>query len=141
MSTLGSLSDRWIDLHGIDDERTIAWLFVAPAILLLAAVAIYPFVQMIYDSLFAFSQAGRRMAFLGIENYVTVLSDPRFLNATGFTLIFVVVSVSIEFFLGLGVAMLIYSSYIQRRQLLVTLSLPPMIMSPIITGQIGRAHV
>lgn len=138
MSTIGSLSDRWIDLHGIDDERTIAWLFVAPAIVLLAAVAIYPFVQMIYDSLFAFSQAGRRTAFLGIENYVTVLSDPRFLNATGFTLIFVVVSVSIEFFLGLGVAMLIYSSYIQRRQLLVTLSLPPMIMSPIITGLTWR---
>lgn len=139
MRAITSLTDRWMDFRrGVGDEQTIAWLFVMPAIVLLAAVAIYPFLQMILDSLFAFSQAGRRTAFVGIENYYTVLTDLRFLNATVFTLLFVFFSVVIEFSLGLGVAMLIYSSYIQRRQLLVTLSIPPMIMSPIITGLTWR---
>ncbi|WP_150123150.1 carbohydrate ABC transporter permease [Haladaptatus sp. R4] len=139
MSTSNTLSNWWNGFsRDRDDERLIAWLFVAPAIVLLAMVAIYPFAQMIYDSLFGFTQAGERAAFVGIANYGTVLSDPRFLNATGFTVIFVVVSVTIEFLLGLGVSLLLYSAYIERRQLLVTLSIPPMIMSPIITGLTWR---
>lgn len=139
MSTSNPLSNLWSDVRrGRDEDRLIAWLFVAPAVVLLAMVAIYPFVQMIFDSLFEFTQAGQRAAFVGAGNYVTVLTDPRFLNATAFTVIFVAVSVTVEFLLGLGVSLLIYSSYVERRQLLVTLSIPPMIMSPIITGLTWR---
>ena len=120
------------------DERTIAWLFVLPAIALLAAVAIYPFLQMIYDSVFSFSQAGQREAFVGVENFVRVLSDSRFTGAVSFTLIFVLIVVSVEFLLGLGISLLIYSPYVERRQLFVVLSLPPMMLSPVIAGLTWR---
>jgi multiple sugar transport system permease protein len=120
------------------DERTVAWLFVAPAILLLIAVAIYPFLQMLYDSVFAFSSASQREAFVGLENFARVLSDGRFTGAVGFTVVFVVVVVTVEFLLGLGISLLIYSPYIERRQLFVVLSLPPMMLSPVIAGLTWR---
>jgi multiple sugar transport system permease protein len=120
------------------DERTIAWLFVLPAIALLAGVAIYPFLQMIYDSVFSFSQAGQREAFVGVENFARVLSDSRFTGAISFTVVFVFIVVSVEFLLGLGISLLIYSPYIERRQLFVVLSLPPMMLSPVIAGLTWR---
>jgi len=120
------------------DERTVAWLFVAPAVLLLLSVAIYPFLQMLYDSVFAFSSAGQREAFVGVENFARVLNDSRFTGAVWFTVIFVLVVVTVEFLLGLGISLLIYSPYVERRQLLVVLSLPPMMLSPVIAGLTWR---
>jgi multiple sugar transport system permease protein len=125
-------------LGRLDSDRTIAWLFVLPAILLLVSVAIYPFFRMIYDSLFTFTQAGQYESFVGIANYVRVLTDSRFTDATLFTVVFVVVVVTIEFLLGLGVALLIYSPYVERRQWLVVLSIPPMMLSPVIAGLTWR---
>lgn len=120
------------------NDRFMAWLFVVPSLVLLALVAIYPFVRMIYDSVFEFGRAGDRVGFVGIENYVTVLVDGRFLSATGFTVAFVVISVVIQFLLGLGLALLIHDAFSERRQLLVVLSLPPMMVSPVVTGLIWR---
>jgi len=139
MSTADSTSGwRETVRRRLADEWTIAWLFVLPAIALLAAVAIYPFLQMIYDSVFSFSQAGQREAFVGVENFVRVLSDSRFTGAVSFTLIFVLIVVSVEFLLGLGISLLIYSPYVERRQLFVVLSLPPMMLSPVIAGLTWR---
>jgi len=139
MSTADSTSGwREAVRRRLADERTIAWLFVLPAIALLAAVAIYPFLQMIYDSVFSFSQAGQREAFVGVENFARVLSDSRFTGAISFTVVFVLIVVSVEFLLGLGISLLIYSPYVERRQLFVVLSLPPMMLSPVIAGLTWR---
>jgi multiple sugar transport system permease protein len=119
-------------------ERSLAWLFVTPAILTLLGVAIYPFFLMIYNSLFDFNRAGRQEAFVGIGNYATVLTDSRFLNSVEFTLLFVVVVVVVELLLGLGIALLIYSKYVDRRQWLVVLSIPPMTLSPVVSGLTWR---
>ncbi|WP_101297035.1 carbohydrate ABC transporter permease [Halegenticoccus soli] len=138
MSTLDTSAIRK-SLHGrLDDDRTIAWLFVAPAVVLLLLVAIYPFLTMIYNSLFNFTQAGRIDTFVAFQNYTTVLSDARFIGATGFTVAYVVVVVTVEFLLGMGISLLIYSKHVKRRQLLVVLSLPPMMLSPVVTGLTWR---
>lgn len=139
MST-GDIAEGWRDAlrRRLREERTIAWLFVAPAIALLVAVAIYPFLQMLYDSVFAFSQAGEREAFVGVENFARVLTDGRFTSGVGFTVVFVFIVVTVEFLLGLGVSLLIYSPYVERRQLVVVLSLPPMMLSPVIAGLTWR---
>ncbi|PPF65080.1 sugar ABC transporter permease [Clavibacter michiganensis] len=47
--------------------------------------------------------------FVGIDNYVEVLSDPVFRTATGNTLFFTLVSVAAHLLLGLGFAMLLNS--------------------------------
>jgi multiple sugar transport system permease protein len=143
MTAGGSTTDftkKWQNAvhRRLADDQTIAWLFVAPAIALLISVAIYPFLQMLYDSVFTFSQAGQREAFVGVENFARVLTDGRFTSGVGFTVVFVFVVVTVEFLLGLGVSLLIYSPYFRRRQLLVVLSLPPMMLSPVIAGLTWR---
>lgn len=131
-STEAALRDR------LDDERTIAWLFVAPAVVMLVLVAIYPFLLMIYNSLFDFNQAGQMEAFVGLANYAQVLTDARFTSGALFTVAFVVVVVTAEFLLGLGMSLVIYSQYVKRRQLWVVLTLPPMMLSPVVTGLTWR---
>jgi len=118
-------------------RRTITWLFVAPAVVTLLAIAIYPFLKMLYDSFFAFNSAGQLGPFAGVANYAYVLTDHVFDHATLFTVGFVIVSVSVELLLGLGVALLI-DSFGRFRQALVVLSLPPMMFSPIVTGLTWR---
>lgn len=137
-SVFEGLRDRRSIFNWLESDRSIAWLFVLPAILLLLSVAIYPFLRMLYDSLFVFSQAGQYESFVGLQNYLRVLTDSRFTNATLFTVIFVLVVVSVEFLLGLGVSLLIYSPHVKRRQLLVVLSIPPMMLSPVIAGLTWR---
>jgi len=138
MSVLDSVTDSATLREPLDDERTIAWLFVAPAVLLLVLVAIYPFLMMIYNSFFDFNQAGQIGAFVAAENYVRVLTDSRFISGTIFTVLFVIIVVAAEFLLGLGVSLLIYSKHVKRRQLWVVLSLPPMMLSPVVTGLTWR---
>ncbi|MFC6615129.1 carbohydrate ABC transporter permease [Halopenitus salinus] len=131
-STEAALRER------LDDERTIAWLFVAPAVAMLMLVAIYPFLLMIYNSLFDFNQAGQMEAFVGLANYAQVLTDGRFTSGALFTVAFVVIVVTAEFLLGLGMSLVIYSKYVKHRQLWVVLTLPPMMLSPVVTGLTWR---
>jgi len=136
-STATDRLDRVIDL---DDKRTVMWLFVGPAVVLLALLTAYPFVKLFYDSFFEFNQAGDYVQFVEISNYVSVLTDSFFTGAIVFTVMFVVVVVSFEFILGMIVAVTLQSSFIKRRyrQLLVILSVPPMMVSPVITGLTWR---
>ncbi|ESP87365.1 carbohydrate ABC transporter permease [Candidatus Halobonum tyrrellensis] len=138
MSVLEAVTDSSAVRARLDDDRTIAWLFVAPALVLLGLVAIYPFAMMIYNSLFDFTQAGRMDEFVGLANYVRVLTDGRFTSGAVFTVGFVLVVVTAEFLLGLGMSLLIYSEFVKRRQIWVVLSLPPMMLSPVVTGLTWR---
>jgi len=121
----------------VSSETTVKWLFVVPAVGLLLGIVIYPFLKMIWDSLFSFNSAGQIGHLVGFANYSYVLSDQVFVHSTLFTIGFVIVTVSIELVLGLGVSLLI-NSFSRIRQVLVVLSLPPMMFSPIVTGLTWR---
>jgi len=116
------------------------WLFVGPAVVLLALLTAYPFLKLFYDSFFEFNQRGEYTQFVELSNYASVLTDSFFTGAVVFTVVFVVVVVSFELALGMIVAVTLQSSFIKRRyrQLLVILSVPPMMVSPVITGLTWR---
>jgi len=88
----------------LDDART-ARVLLAPALLALAVLAAWPGLWVLWLSL------QRRIPVFGIErfvgpaHYAFLAEDPRFWNAVQVTLIFTFVSVSLEFLLGLGVAL------------------------------------
>src|ERR1700758_1545277 len=75
------------------DERS-AYLFVAPLAAVLLAVAVFPILYSFYISLFQLrlTRPGRT-PFIGLDNYVTVLSDPLFWHAVERTAYFSVLSV------------------------------------------------
>lgn len=119
-------------------ERQIGWLFVLPALVSIVLITAYPFVRMLFTSLFTINSRGEREEFIALENYVTVLTDGRFLESLEFTFLFVVIVVVIQFLLGLGVALLLFSDQIYGGQRILVLSLPPMFVAPIVSGLLWR---
>ncbi len=85
------------------------YLFIAPAVIVLAFTCLYPvlkgFELSFYDWKLGTSVATR--TFVGWENFIWALHDPGLYNSIKVTLIFAVVAVTVELFLGLFLAFLL----------------------------------
>lgn len=91
-------------------ERTVAYLFVVPAVVLLAAFLIYPALQTIR---YAFTDYNimrpDRIKFSGINNFIELFQDKNFWIAVKNTLHFTVLVVPFQTALALALALLISS--------------------------------
>ena len=88
-------------------ERALGFLLLAPAFLLLALIVVYPIGRLIFNSFFDLRLSGGGTArFVGIENYVLVLTDVDFWNATKNTVLIALITVPGALIVGLGLAML-----------------------------------
>jgi multiple sugar transport system permease protein len=92
----------------IGNEKILAKFFVAPALLIIAAVAFYPILNVVYLSLHRKLLIFGIHRFIGLENYSYLLQDARFWRSLGNTLYFVIVSTCLEMLLGLATAMVMY---------------------------------
>lgn len=91
-------------------DARLAWLFLAPSLLIILGVSLQPILSTFYLSFFqASSGINMPRTFVGFGNYWAMLSDPVFLQTIGRTFYFMVVSVSLELLLGLAIAQLINS--------------------------------
>jgi len=70
-------------------ERTRAAVFVLPAIILFGAFVVYPLVSGLYYSLFQWPGYGVPQ-YIGLHNFINLVSDPQFLMALRVTLIYTV---------------------------------------------------
>lgn len=86
------------------------YLLVLPAILVILVVAVYPIIDSIWLS-FIDNPLLRTAQFIGLQNYVHVLSDHIFQGTIGVTLIFSLISVTLETIFGLGIAILINKTF------------------------------
>jgi ABC-type sugar transport system permease subunit len=124
--TAGKTGKRRINRNG-----TLLML-LAPAVLLLLSITIYPFVYLFYNSFFSFNLMNQALKkFVGLSNYTAMLSDPMVLNGLKNTIIFTVVAVVIQMVLGLLIA-LVLDSNLKGMQVLTMLFLIPMTITPII---------
>src|SRR5690606_13279471 len=91
-----------------------------------ALVGIVILVPLIYVFWLSFQQSsyGSQPSFVGIENYVRVLTDPYFWRALVNTVIVVAIVVHVELIVGLGIALLLASG-IPFRPLVLTAILAP----------------
>ena len=89
-------------------DRTLGFLLLAPAFLLLALIVAYPIGKLLWNSLFDLRLSGGDAAarFVGWDNYALVLTDPAFWNATRNTVLITLVTVPGALVLGLGLALL-----------------------------------
>lgn len=88
-------------------ERTLAVLLLAPAFLLLALIVVYPIGKLIWNSFFDLRLSGGGGAkFVGVENYLMVLEDKDFWNATLNTVLITLITVPGALIVGLGLALL-----------------------------------
>jgi len=120
-------------------NRLTPYLFLAPAGVVLAVALFYPILYMIYASFLDWNPSQRigEAEFVGLRNYVKLFSDAAFLESMGVTLKFAAVVVSVEMFLGVGLAMLLDRN-IRGMSLLRTLFILPMMIAPIVVGLMWR---
>jgi multiple sugar transport system permease protein len=96
-------------------EQRLAFILVAPAAFLMLAVTAYPIGYAVWLSLQRNNLATPRdTAFIGLANYQTILTDRYWWTALAVTLAITVASVSIEFVLGLSLALVMHHTLIGR---------------------------
>jgi multiple sugar transport system permease protein len=112
------------------------YALIAPTMVTLVIVSLVPFLYTVYLSLHE-ARYGQVREFIGVDNFVIVLTDPRFWNAMGVAVVFVLVAVPIEFMLGLSGA-LILNAGVRHRGLLIPLMFIPTMMAPIVVGLLWK---
>jgi multiple sugar transport system permease protein len=83
----------------------IAYLMIAPALILLLVFFYYPVFQSFYMSLFNWPLLGEK-TFIGFQNYINMFSDSVALQAWKFTLTWTLVITPLIFFMGMLLAFL-----------------------------------
>ena len=118
-------------------ERRLAVLMVAPSMILIAIVAVWPIIYAIWLSLHEYSVrvAGlsRWAGPFGLRNYSNALSDPAWWSALEHTLVFTVVSVALELVIGLAMAMAMHEAF-RGQGLLRTVVLVPWAVLTVVTA-------
>jgi ABC-type sugar transport system permease subunit len=114
-----SLMDRLRD----PSERTLGFMLLAPAFVLLALIVVYPIGKLIWNSFFdlRLSGGGGGAKFVGWENYALVLADKEFWNAAKNTVLITLITVPGALVVGMGLALLANLPF--RRQWPVRLAL------------------
>jgi multiple sugar transport system permease protein len=112
-------------LQQIVNHRT-DYLYVLPALLVMLIVIAYPVYYTIELSFFK-TPANLQMKdkiFIGLDNYVTILSSASFREVTINTLIWTVFSTLLAFLIGLGAALALHREFVGRGVLRALLLIP-----------------
>jgi multiple sugar transport system permease protein len=103
-----------------------------PAIILLAAISIYPFFWLIYMSLHTLGEANQPDVWNDFRNFTRLPRDAKFIN--GWWLLFKYSALCMVLEVGLGVLLAVILNRSRFEKLLVTVFLMPMMMAPVIAG-------
>jgi multiple sugar transport system permease protein len=115
-------------------ERALPLLLIAPTVSVLVALSIYPLVYAIKVSLQAESSAGVRWT---LQNFSRLWNDDFFLSALLHTLVFAVIALTLEFLLGLTLAVLL-NREMRGRAFFRAALLVPMMLPPVVVGVVWR---
>jgi multiple sugar transport system permease protein len=106
-------------------EENWGWLMVAPTIIGLVILNVWPFIQTLYASFCEHLGFGHYQ-FIGLDNYITMFTSSEFWRATWNTILFCILTVPVGIFLALLVAILL-NSKIKGRGAFRTIFFLPMV--------------
>jgi multiple sugar transport system permease protein len=106
-------------------ERKLGWMLAGPAFFVMLLVTAYPVGNAIWLSLFDYrltDPGGRE--FVGLGNYITILTDTLFWSQFVVTVAITVVTVIVEFILGFALALIMHRALFLRRSLRTAILVP-----------------
>jgi multiple sugar transport system permease protein len=112
-------------------RRYYAYL-LAPAVIILACITIYPFFWMIYMSLHKVGIGAEGDTWNHFKNYARLVRDSRYLAGWWLLAKYSFMCMALE--IGLGVLLAVILNTNRFEKLLVTVFLMPMMMAPVIAG-------
>lgn len=123
-------------LQGAGLDGALPYLLLAPAVLIVLAVLVYPLWDGLRASLM-FYRYGKPLSFVGLDNYIQLWTDHQFLNSLWVTVRFVFFSVAIETILGLALALFCLREFYGIR-ILRTILIVPMVITPVVVAIVFR---
>ncbi len=116
-------------------DGAYAFLFLAPALLILTVVIFYPLAQVLYTSFYdTHLMLPAQQKFIGLKNFVQLFTaDPIFLASVGNTFIFTIVSVGSGLGLGFSMALLL-NEHLPFRNILRSIALIPWVVPGVIVA-------
>jgi multiple sugar transport system permease protein len=106
-------------------ENRLGQKLVAPAVVLMVLVTAWPMIQALYLSLFRYRlTTPDDREFVGLGNYLTVLSDSLFWQDTLNTVLIMVVTVAVELVIGFAFAMVMHKIMIARGLMRTSILIP-----------------
>lgn len=124
---------------GPSNKAVFPWVLMAPTLIILFGIGIYPFLYALYvaGQNFILSKPYIPRFFVGLSQYQSVIQDPEVWHSLKVTLIFTLEAVFFEFWLGLGLALL-FQRKIKGQGVLRIFILIPMILPPLVAALIWR---
>jgi len=121
-------------------EPVMAFIFLLPAFIAVGVFLYYPLIQTLIYSFFKMQRTmdWLHSDFVGLKNYVTVLTSQAFRNSFLFTVYFTVVSVVLEIGLGLGMAMATFSVSSRLRGVLRAILVVPWAIPPVVSAMLWK---
>ncbi|MBO6757352.1 MAG: sugar ABC transporter permease [Roseibium sp.] len=120
-------------------SRLTPYVFLAPAAAVMAIALLYPVCYMIYASFLDWNPSQRigEADWIGLRNYINLLSDESFHESFWVTLKFAALVVGAEMVIGVGLA-LILDRKLRGMSVLRTIFILPMMIAPIVVGLVWR---
>ena len=121
-------------LLGLSD-RAIAWIFIAPTILLLLAINIFPLIWTIRLSFtnYRSNRPNADIEFIGLRNYERILTDSDIWQTMQATAHFLCWTLMLQVVIGFALAWLINSRF-RGSNFWTTIIVLPMMLSPAVVG-------
>ncbi|MFM7697118.1 MAG: carbohydrate ABC transporter permease [Limnohabitans sp.] len=118
-----------------DAQKQFAHMLVAPAMLVMLLVAVFPLIYLILVSFQGITMIDNSSDFVGFINYEAIVQDKRLWEAIWHTMVFLLIALPVELVLGLLMAQL-FLDQLPGRQIMVGLLVLPVVISPIVAGAI-----
>jgi len=118
----------------LEKESVSAWLYLAPALILLGIFTFYPTIQLFINSFYEMDGMGTKI-FMGTDNYKNLLSDEEFWNTVKNSFVFIGWSVPLSMIAGLLLALLINKD-IKGKGVFRTIFFSPVVTSLVAAGLI-----
>lgn len=112
-------------------------VFLAPALLVIAIFIAYPIVQSFITSLYDWNGYSANRAFIGIQNWITLIKDMQFWAAFRNNILVMVLSIIIQ--MPIGMALATFLNYVGKKgNVCKVIWFIPMLMSSVAIGYLFR---
>ncbi len=115
-------------------DRLLAYRYTMPTVIMVVIAGLVPILYSIYISLFSYELTSTEHTFIGLGNYIDLVTDSRFLHAAVFTVSFAFIATVCEVILGFVIAYLLYSKNIAPKfsSFMRVIILIPYMVAPVV---------
>jgi multiple sugar transport system permease protein len=127
---------RWYRASSVSAwaDRRFKWLIVLPAVLLILTLSVYPLLFSVWVAFVNYDFQIPGHDFIGLQNFSQIVNDPLAWSSLLTTILLSLADVTIEFLLGLALALSMVSAF-RGRGFAMSILIIPLFISPVIVGQ------